>query len=256
MAGGDRGTAGRAASGRAGRGRSLSFALVDAELERVRQAVAKVPGWLSRKEAETLYTLAKRCSGRGAIVEIGSWRGRSTICLALGSKAGAGVRVFSIDRHTEGTFGDFTRNLETAGVADLVTPIRSRSLDAVETFSEPIELLFVDASHVYDEVRADFERWVPKLVDGGVLALHDTTFFDGPKRVAEELVFRSRRFKDVRFVVSSTTVGTKVAENALADRLRNRLALAGKLAFELGARTRRYLPRPVVQAARKALGAR
>ena len=229
---------------------------MDDELQRVRTAIADVPGWLSRKEAETLYSLAKACTGRGAIVEIGSWRGRSTICLALGATAGAGPRVYSIDRHTDGTFPDFTRNLEAAGVAGVVTPIRSKSLDAVDGFTEPIELLFIDASHLYEEVREDVERWEPKLLEGGVLALHDTTFFEGPKRVAEELVFRSRRFKDVHLVVSSTTVATKVAANSAADRLRNRAALAWKLAFEAAARTRRFLPRPVVQAARKALGAR
>lgn len=227
---------------------------MDDELRALRAAVAGVPGWLTAKEGENLYRLAKRCTGVGVIVEIGSWRGKSTICLALGSMAGRKVPVYSIDRHYDGTFRDFTRNVDEAGVAGLVHPIRAKSLDAVGSFDQPIELLFIDASHKYEEVRKDFEAWVPKLIEGGVLLLHDTTWFAGPKRVADELVFRSTGFKDARFVLSSTTVATKVRQNSLTDRLRNRTALAGKLGFELAARSRRRLPKSVDAAARRLLG--
>ena len=34
---------------------------------------------VSDKEGEFLYNMAKNCTGKGVIVEIGSWMGRSTI---------------------------------------------------------------------------------------------------------------------------------------------------------------------------------
>ena len=197
-------------------------------ISELRKLLDELPGWLTHEEGETLYRLATACTGTGVIVEIGSWRGKSTTCLGLGSKAGKRVPIYAIDPHSDHTFGDFQRNMEAAGIADLVTPLPGRSQELAAGFDQPIELLFIDGAHQYELVLEDFERWVPKVVEGGVVAMHDTTWFEGPRRVADELIFKSRRFKDARYVFSSTTVATKVAENTAADRLRNRFALLVK----------------------------
>ena len=226
---------------------------------RVKPLIADVPGWLTDEEGEALYELARTCSGRGAIVEIGSWKGKSTICLGLGSRDGAGVRIFAIDPHADYRFGDFKTNVERAGIADLVTPIASLSQAAADGFDEPIELLFVDGSHEYHLVLEDFEQWVPKVVDGGWVAFHDTTWTAGPRKVVGQAVYRGRLFKDVRFVVGSLTVGRKVGRNALPDRIRNRYVLAVKTAFWIGSsavkRRRGLLPEPVERLGRRVLRA-
>jgi len=226
---------------------------------RVKPLIADVPGWLTDEEGEALYELARTCSGRGAIVEIGSWKGKSTICLGLGSRDGAGVRIFAIDPHADYRFGDFKTNVERAGIADLVTPIASLSQAAADGFDEPIELLFVDGSHEYDLVLEDFEQWVPKVVDGGWVAFHDTTWTAGPRKVVGQAVYRGRLFKDVRFVVGSLTVGRKVGRNALPDRIRNRYVLGVKTAFWIGSsavkRRRGLLPEPVERLGRRVLRA-
>jgi MMP 1-O-methyltransferase len=225
----------------------------------VKPLIADVPGWLTDDEGETLYELARRCEGRGAIVEIGSWKGKSTICLGRGSLAGNGVRIFAVDPHADYRFGDFKTNVERAGVAHLVTPIASLSQAAANDFDEPIELLFVDGSHEERLVREDFEKWVPKVVDGGWVAFHDTTWTQGPRRVVGELVYRSRGFADVRFVVGSLTVARKVAANTLGDRLRARYVLAVKTAFWITStavkKQRRLLPKPVERLGRRVLRA-
>jgi predicted O-methyltransferase YrrM len=221
----------------------------------LRKRLDELPGWLTAEEGETLYRLAKACTGRGVIVEIGSWRGKSTTCLGLGSKAGNRVPVFAVDPHSEHTFGDFSRNMEEAGLTDLVTPIPGRSQELAEGFDEPIELLFIDGAHQYELVNEDFDRWVPKVVEGGVVAMHDTTWFPGPKRVADERIFKSDRFKDARYVFSSMTVATKVAQNTPVDRMRNRFGLLVKRSVEL---TRRIaekdrIPEPLQRAGRRVL---
>ena len=227
--------------------------------ERVKPLIADVPGWLTDEEGEALYDLAKRCTGCGVIVEIGSWKGKSTICLGLGSRAGAGARIFAIDPHADYRFGDFKANVERAGVADLVTPIASLSQPAADDFDKPIELLFVDGSHEYELVLEDFEKWVPKVVDGGWVAFHDTTWTAGPRKVVGQAIYRGRAFKDVRFVVGSLTVGRKVAQNAVADRIRNRYVLGVKTAFWLASsalkKQRRLLPKPVERLGRRLLRA-
>ena len=228
-----------------------------AELSRLKELIAGVPGWLTDEEAETLYRLGKGCRGTGVIVEIGSWKGRSTICLALGSKAGNAVRVYAIDPHADYRFGEFKTNIERAGIEDLVTPIASLSQPAADNFEEPVELLWIDGSHEYELVKEDFEKWVPKVVEGGTVAMHDTTWTEGPRRVAADGIYRSRRFRNVRFVVGSTTVAEKVAENTRADRLRNRYVLALKGAFTGGTklvkRKRGLLPARIERLGRRVL---
>jgi MMP 1-O-methyltransferase len=228
-----------------------------AEIERLKAAIQGVPGWLADEEAEALYDLARACTGSGVIVEIGSWYGKSTICLGLGSRAGNGVRIFAVDPHGDHRFGDFQANLERVGIQDLVTPIRSLSQPAADDFQHPIELLWVDGSHEYDLVKEDFQKWVPKIVEGGVVALHDTTWTAGPRKVVAEEIFGSRGFKDVRFVLGSTTIARKVAENRAVDHVRARYVQGVKGVFTVTTvivkKGRRVIPSSVERAGRRAL---
>ena len=225
----------------------------------VKPLIADIPGWLTDEEGEALYELARGCRGDGVIVEIGSWKGKSTVCLGLGSLAGQSVPVYAIDPHADYRFDDFKTNVERAGIAELVRPIPSLSQAAADAFDPPIELLFVDGSHEYDLVLEDFEKWVPKVIDGGWVAFHDTTWTKGPRKVVGAAVYRSRRFKDVRFVVGSTTVARKVGQNSALDRVRNRYVLGVKTAFWLGSsalkKQRRLLPPPIERLGRRVLKA-
>jgi MMP 1-O-methyltransferase len=221
----------------------------------VKELIKDVPGWLSDEEGEALYELAKACTGRGVIVEIGSWKGKSTICLGLGSRAGSGVPIFAIDPHADYRHDEFKDNIERAGIADLVRPLKGLSQLVVDGFDQPIELLFVDGSHEENDVREDFEKWVPKVVEGGVVAFHDTTWHRGVRRVVAEKIYGSREFKDVRFVIGSTTVARKVARNTLRDRLHARRVQATKAVFGVVTRLlrkrRSWLPSPVERAGRR-----
>ncbi len=195
-----------------------------------------VEGWLTREEGELLYRLARGCTGRGVIVEIGSFKGKSTIWLAKGAEAGAGVPVYAIDPHTGSaehrttgdgqiwTYEEFMNNLRRAGVEGLVHPLLTTSAEAAPSFHQPVELLFIDGDHRYEAVRQDFNLWFPKLVEGGYLLMHDTIRWDGPRRVARESLYRSSHFRGVGFV-HSISYGQKVASNTRSDRLRSRYVL-------------------------------
>src|SRR5436305_15309889 len=94
---------------------------------RVKPLIADVPGWLTDEEGEALYDLARACTGRGMIVEIGSWKGKSTICLGLGSRAGASVPAYAVDPHADYRFGDCKTNVERPRTGHLVQAIASPS---------------------------------------------------------------------------------------------------------------------------------
>ena len=207
--------------------------------------VDNIDGWLSREEGELLYHLAKRSGTDTVIVEIGSWKGKSTICLASGSKTGCGAKVYAIDPHTGScehiqrasngtvwTFHEFTQNIERAGVSDLVVARVQTSEEAAKDFASPVGLIFIDGAHEYDLAKLDFTLWFPKLKNGGIMAFHDTVGWEGPKRTVKEFIYKSRHFKNAGFV-GSITFAEKVIQNSIYDRFRNRYILLLKDLFEL-----------------------
>ena len=170
---------------------------MDSRIEETRRAAKDVPGWLTDAEGELLFNLAKSCSGKGVIVEIGSWKGKSTIWMARGSQAGRGVKIYAIDPH-EGTPGhmrqgepstidEFKKNISQAGVADLVVPLITTSKTAALGFANPVEMIFIDGDHEYESVKLDFELWFTKVIVDGLMAFHDTTSWEGPKRLVADL---------------------------------------------------------------------
>jgi MMP 1-O-methyltransferase len=219
-------------------------------IDEVRNLAAAVDGWLREGEGELLFSLARACTGRGAIVEIGSWKGKSTIWLAKGSMAGNRVKVWAVDPHTGSealgrvnTFEEFKRNITSAGLGEMVTPIVRPSQEAAAAFEGPVELLFIDGAHDYASARADFDAWFPKVVDGGIVAFHDVLdpACDGPRRVVLESVCSSRKFGGVR-LVRSIAYAAKVIENSTRERAQNRImsCVLGRSVF-----LRSALPRPI-----------
>ena len=108
-----------------------------------------VEGWITRSESRLLYHLAKECTGKGVIVEIGSWKGKSTVFLSLGSKDGKNIRVYAIDPHIGGTeqkdlrptYDTFLKNIKRVKVDDIVTPILDTSANAAKEWKLPMEYI-------------------------------------------------------------------------------------------------------------------
>lgn len=146
-----------------------------------------VRGWLTGTDARALYALAHHGPGRGAIVEVGSAWGRSTVVLAAGSKSARRERVLAIDPHSGdqwyledqpieafSSLEEFRSNLRRFGVADWVDEIVAASEDAARTLVPmEIRLLYIDGLHTYEAVRRDIADWVPRVVVGGVIVFDD-----------------------------------------------------------------------------------
>ncbi|MCD6109210.1 class I SAM-dependent methyltransferase [bacterium] len=223
------------------------------------KTVRKLEGWLTDKEADILYRLAKSCPNNGVIVEIGSWKGKSTVCLGEGSKDGNKIEIYAIDPHTGSsrhkdshekiwTFNEFKKNIEDAQVDDIVEPIVKTSEDASKDFNKPVAFIFIDGAHDYDFIRLDFDVWFPKVVEGGVMAFHDTIGWPGVKKVVAKSVYKSKYFKDVKFI-DSITYAKKVKQNSLKDRIKNRYVLFLKNMYEFA--TKLHLPKFIKKIGKK-----
>ena len=201
-----------------------------------KQYVDAIHGWLRDDEARCLYRIASACTGKGVIVEIGSWKGKSTVCLGRGTQQGQSVSIFAIDPHTGGpeqhrtygktvdTFDEFQRNIEQAGISNLVIPIVKTSEDAAKAWDgRPIEFLWIDGVHEYDYVIKDYTLWEPYLMEGGLIAFHDS-MQPGPRKVIFEHIFANDHFVDLQFA-GWVTVARKVAHPTTAQKRRKRWAI-------------------------------
>jgi Methyltransferase domain/Glycosyl transferase family 2 len=194
---------------------SVDAALLATTLERIRG----VDGWLRDEEARLLMATAWRAATTvpaASIVEIGSYCGKSTVALASIVKASAGGgRVHAIDPH-EGVVGAcdtavgvtvgaptlkaLRRNLADADVADVVEIVPQSSFEV--TWTQPIELLFVDGLHDEESVRRDVGHFESCVAVHGYLVFHDCDdSFPGVKACVDE-VLASGRYREVARAVS------------------------------------------------------
>jgi MMP 1-O-methyltransferase len=221
-------------------------------MKTIEAEVDAVDGWLNSEEGRLLYRLARRCKGRGVIVEIGSWKGKSTIWLSKGSLAGSGTCIHAIDPHTGSpehsemfgkvwTFEEFQRNISRAKVDQVVVPHVDFSTAVAQTFDKPVEFIFIDGLHEYEGVKDDFEAWYPKVIEGGRMAFHDTTCWPGVLKVMVDCVFKSQHFRKIRFL-RSIVHAEKVSQNTALERAGNRVMM---VLFLLHAWSERFIWRLV-----------
>jgi MMP 1-O-methyltransferase len=169
-------------------------------------ALDGVEGFLSPDEPQFLHDLAAQVPPGQCIVEIGSYRGRSTIALALGAQDG--VIVYAVDPHEEHVAGGypfgmadnaaFMKNVSQAGVGHKIRVWNMSSKLANHAWQQThwngrycdptIGLLWIDGAHEYETVNSDTAHWCIYVPTGGLLALHDSTgTWEGPTKVADEL---------------------------------------------------------------------
>ena len=157
-------------------------------LDDVRRTVADIEGWLTDDQIARLHGAASAAPRGGRIVEIGSFRGRSTVVLA--SAAPEGTEVVAIDPHAGNDRGPqeiegfeaeaatdnaiFESNLAAAGVRDRVTHHREFSDRAHDLVADPIDVLFIDGAHRFAPARADIRDWGGRVVPGGRMLIHDS----------------------------------------------------------------------------------
>lgn len=160
----------------------------------LRAAGEAARGFLPADEALALH-VAALTAGDGPLLEVGSYCGRSAIYLGAAARA-RGTVLFAVDHHRGSeenqpgwewhepdlvdphvgridTLPTFRRTVHDAGLEDVVVAVVGDSPTVSRHWTTPLGLCFVDGGHGHEPAHRDYEGWVPHVVVGGLLALHD-----------------------------------------------------------------------------------
>jgi predicted O-methyltransferase YrrM len=176
-------------------------------------------GWMTTRE---LMYLASVAAYKNRAVEVGSWQGRSTLAIAenmrgLAESYGSMHRVMAVDtwqgspehkqmlaeKGGDWLLSQFIKNIDGIENVDVYVGTSLEAAALLAKYKMTCDLIFLDASHDYDSVKADILAWTPLLAEGGILCGHD---YDPPnwmgvKQAVDECVPKFR-------VVPNTTIWT------------------------------------------------
>ena len=187
-------------------------------------AMYRAEGLTHPDECLLLRRLASEVTD-GVILEVGSYRGRSTIALAIGSKRGAGAPVYAIEPHEPfegvlgGTFGPrdrvaFFRNVLKARVVEIVRLVNLSSEAISSTWERPIALLWIDGDHRREAVERDLACWEPYLTSDSRVVFDDSDRPGvGPYEVVQDLV-ASGRYRRLEGVGKVTVLAREAEPSA------------------------------------------
>lgn len=184
------------------------------------QRASEVPGYMPIRE---LTWLAEWAAKSRIVVEIGSWKGRSTRALGdnvkqrvyavdhwlgqLRDPAAAPTRELLVRGGGDRAAGhDFIWNEFRANLADLidkgkVIPIDHNSQNGLPAELLPlrgrVDLLFIDGDHSYEGCKSDIDHYGPLVRPGGIISGHDYNSqprHAGVRRIVDEYYGKSAKF--------------------------------------------------------------
>lgn len=118
----------------------------------------------------TLYMLTVELNLR-TIVELGTRRGESTIALLSAAKE-IGGKVYSIDIDPCLVAKE---RIKTLGLQEHWVFIQGDDLKV--EWETPIDHLFIDTTHMFDQTLKELEKWEPFVKHGGIITIHDIVTF-------------------------------------------------------------------------------
>ena len=142
-------------------------------------------GWLLPAAAEKLYEYASASKSNGAIVEIGSYAGKSTVCIARAIKYKK-RKMTAIDIKFQ---SDFSYNMKQLRVAENIDVIEDTGIGVANDWNEPVSFIYIDGDHSKFSAYADLMVWDTFIIPDGIVALDDTAgFMLGPNLQIQAII--------------------------------------------------------------------
>ena len=172
--------------------------MMDSDQVKVAEAVK---GFLPKNEAAALYDAAIAVEVDGPLLDVGSYCGKSSVYLGYAAQS-IGRVLYALDHHRGSeenqagwehhdselidkqkgvmdTLPYFRDAIFAAGLEHVVIALVGHSGVIARNWTTPLSFLFIDGGHGEEPAKADFNGWVPKVKEGGTLAIHDV--FPNPK---------------------------------------------------------------------------
>lgn len=145
----------------------------------------RIQGWMAEGELSWLAQQSEKCN---IVLELGAWKGRSTVVMAqyvkdfcisidtFGGTPGDGGHEEALEQGGDKIYNDFMRNTWDLQCSGKLWPFRCRGESAASLVSEffgKFDLAFVDAAHDAESVKRDIGLFRPLIRSGGILAGHD-----------------------------------------------------------------------------------
>ncbi len=147
------------------------------------------------EEGLALYRAAQKGALVGPIVELGTYCGKSALYLGAAARQSGSV-VFTIDHHRGSeemqagwdhhdeslvdsrtglmdSLPEFRDLVERAGLGDVVIGILGDTATVGRFWGSGVGMVFIDGGHGPEPAHRDYETWAPRVMPGGVLAIHD-----------------------------------------------------------------------------------
>ncbi|WP_123101267.1 class I SAM-dependent methyltransferase [Acidithiobacillus sulfuriphilus] len=185
---------------------SLPKETFDKLLMEIQASLQQVEATIMQREVPFLALLAAYPASPGRVLEIGAFKGASTIVLSRAARAAGDECIWTVDPFTSPSetdpdlaggsgYPEFLSNLEKTGEGPFVRVFQGFSRDLAKQWNQPIRLLWIDGDHTYRGAQQDFDSFSPFLSDGAIIAFHDVLATQpGPCRVFAHEVLLSPEF--------------------------------------------------------------
>lgn len=158
----------------------------------LQEIVRSVKGFMPENEGAALYEAA--LGAQGTWLEIGTYRGKSTVLLAAAARR-VGAQVVTVDHHHGSeenqpgwewhdaslvdphsglldTLPSFRRTWD-EHLSDVVSAVVAGTDQVASWWAAPLGLLFLDGNHTEEVAQHDYAAFAPHVVAGGLLIVHD-----------------------------------------------------------------------------------
>lgn len=149
-----------------------------------------IEGWITPEQIKLYERMIETASSTAHFVEIGCWKGKSTVMMAVGIiNSNKKIKFDVVDTFqgaeehksyksiVDGTlYNEFIKNIEPVKSVVNIT-VGDSSTTASNYQDKSLDFVFIDGDHSFDGVLRDIRAWLPKIKDGGIIAGDD---FDNP----------------------------------------------------------------------------
>ena len=162
-------------------GKTLSFSDVASKIQ-------SIEGFMVPGQDAYLFQKVHSLPYDANILEIGAFKGRSTVNMGYAC-VGTNRKVFSLDTwagnqkdfHITDYEDEWKNNITSNNLQSYIFPIKGNSKDSLKNWEKlsggaKIDFIFIDGSHVLEDVFADFQLSFPYLKIGGWVAFHDVEY--------------------------------------------------------------------------------